>query len=291
MICPKTSTPSLWVGSEEEPKPQPSLKPPEETVVSEEDQKKIEVLIQKRKFLKSNTKEYNNITAQISFWKHRDRVREYQKRNRSVMSERTRIWRKQNPQGRISHSRKNIPQRTAWARANPEKRREISRRYYNNHKPPPKPKKPLSQSWINTYRRNARKTDIQVMLKDRLRATMNRAFRRNWIKKPARTEALLGCTIDEAKAHIELQFSPGMSWSNRASFVIDHHVPICKFDLRDKEEVLLCFNWRNLKPLTQVENSEKSATMPDILPSWLPPHIAARIISRSAQTRPAHHPS
>lgn len=111
---------------------------------------------------------------------------------------------------------------------------------------------------------------------------MNRAFRRNWIEKPARTEALIGCTITEAKSHIEGQFVNGMSWQNRRSFVIDHLVPVAAFDLRDTEEVRWAFNWRNLRPITQHENAVKSDTLPSPLPDWLPAHISEKITERRA---------
>lgn len=136
----------------------------------------------------------------------------------------------------------------------------------------------------NAYLRRRRREHPQFLLADRLRASANRAFRRNWIKKPARTEALLGCTIAEAKAHIEAQFVNGMSWKDRASFVIDHVVPVVAFDLRDAEEVKWAFNWRNLQPITPHQNAVKSDTIPSPLPSWLPPHIAQRILARQVIT-------
>lgn len=140
---------------------------------------------------------------------------------------------------------------------------------------------PKYRKRINAYQKARRKQSVEYSLKDSLRASMNRAFRRNWIRKPYRTEALLGCSITEAKAHIEKQFVDGMSWENRRSFVIDHWVPIIAFDLTDEEEVVWAFNWMNLRPLTPYENHVKSDTLPNPLPSFLPSHIAARILSRA----------
>jgi hypothetical protein len=133
---------------------------------------------------------------------------------------------------------------------------------------------------VRAYQRRRRREDPLFSLVGALRASTSRAFRRAWVKKPARTEALLGCTIAQAKAHIEAQFVNGMTWQDRRSFVIDHHVPIAAFDLRDAEEVALAFCWRNLRPLTQRENATKSATLPSPLPAWLPGHIAARLLAR-----------
>lgn len=139
----------------------------------------------------------------------------------------------------------------------------------------------------NARLRRRRRENVQFGLADALRSTMNRAFRRNWIDKPAKTEELLGCTISEAKDHIEKQFINGMSWENRRSFVIDHIVPVVAFDLRDKEETRLAFNWRNLQPLTPQDNSTKQGKIPSPLPSWLPAHIAEMIISRQPRHLPA----
>lgn len=130
------------------------------------------------------------------------------------------------------------------------------------------------------YETKKRREDHNYVFMRRLRARQQCAFESQRLKKSSKTMVILGCTIDEAKAHISSQFKPGMSWDNRESFCIDHVVPIAVFDLRDAEEVALAFNWRNLQPLTHHENHIKYTTLPDPLPAWLPPHIAQRIKSR-----------
>lgn len=148
-------------------------------------------------------------------------------------------------------------------------------------------KTPKYKEKANERLRKRRRENVQFALADSLRATMNRAFRRNWIKKPHRTEALLGCSFSDAKRHIESQFVNGMSWQNRRSFVVDHIIPVVAFDLRDPEEVRWAFNWRNLQPITFHDNAVKSDSLPNPLPSWLPAHIAERINSRQQERRPA----
>lgn len=39
---------------------------------------------------------------------------------------------------------------------------------------------------------------------------------------------------------------------------VDHIRPCASFDLTDKEQQLVCFNWRNLQPLWSSENISKS---------------------------------
>lgn len=152
-------------------------------------------------------------------------------------------------------------------------------------------KTPGAKARVRLYNQRRRMEDIEFALAGRLRASMNRAFRRAWVKKPTRTEALLGCTIAEAKTHIESQFTNGMSWEHRKSFVIDHCVPVAAFDLRDSEEVKWAFNWRNLRPITSHENAVKSDKLPTPLPTWLPTHIAERVRQRAVKSAPPSHPT
>lgn len=91
---------------------------------------------------------------------------------------------------------------------------------------------------------------------------------------------LVGCSVEELKSHLERQFTNGMSWDNRASWHIDHYVPVSVFDLTNPEEQAWAFNWRNLRPMYMRENIQKSDTIPDPLPDWLPIEIRQRILAR-----------
>jgi hypothetical protein len=50
-----------------------------------------------------------------------------------------------------------------------------------------------------------------------------------------------------------------MSWDNYGKWHVDHIRPCASFDLSDKEQVLQCFNWRNLQPMWASENMSKGA--------------------------------
>lgn len=258
-------------------------KPSEPMVVSEADQKRIDQLLQQRLPHRKGTKEYKKLTDAIYYLRHRSKMdaatRAWHKSHPLRMREFHNQWRLKNPTKAIATSRRNAHKRQEWANKNRQRRREIALGYYYRHRPPLK-QRVLKNTTIAIYSRNRRKTDIQFVLAGRLRASIGRAFRRNWVDKPYRTEALLGCTIIEAKAHIESQFINGMSWENRSTWHIDHSVPIVAFDLRDPEEIQWCFNYRNLQPLLGRENLKKQATIPNPLPDWLPTHIAERIRQR-----------
>lgn len=77
------------------------------------------------------------------------------------------------------------------------------------------------------------------------------------IGKTARTELLLGCTWQELQAHIERQFLPGMSWSNRVDWHMDHKRPCVSFDLADAAQQRECFHYSNLQPLWKADNLSK----------------------------------
>lgn len=79
--------------------------------------------------------------------------------------------------------------------------------------------------------------------------------------KPAQWRILLGYTIDELRAHLERQFSRGMSWDNYgAMWQIDHIVPLASFDFKSVEDSDFAAAWAlsNLRPLSKKANREKS---------------------------------
>ena len=78
--------------------------------------------------------------------------------------------------------------------------------------------------------------------------------------KSSSTEELIGCTIEDARAYIESQFSEGMTWGNHGQWHIDHRRPCATFDLVDEDEQKKCFHYTNLQPLWATENLGKGAS-------------------------------
>ena len=69
---------------------------------------------------------------------------------------------------------------------------------------------------------------------------------------------LLGCTIEDCRAHLEKQFSDGMSWINHGEWHIDHRKPCASFDMTNGDEQKICFHYTNLQPMFASENISKS---------------------------------
>ena len=91
-------------------------------------------------------------------------------------------------------------------------------------------------------------------LRSRQRAALNGGL------KAAPTMELLGCTAEQARQHLENQFTDGMSWDNYGLYGwhIDHIIPCASFDLSDPEQQKECFHYTNLQPLWAEDNLKKS---------------------------------
>lgn len=82
-------------------------------------------------------------------------------------------------------------------------------------------------------------------------------------QKCASTLELMGCTLEELRAHIETQFETPMTWENRGIvWHIDHIVPFNAFkgELDNEKSLRIVCWYRNLQPLLEKENLEKSGT-------------------------------
>ena len=70
-----------------------------------------------------------------------------------------------------------------------------------------------------------------------------------------------GCSANFIRAHIEKQFTKGMTWDNYGEWHIDHIMPCAQFDLSNQMHADICFNWQNLRPLWAKDNVAKGDTI------------------------------
>lgn len=106
----------------------------------------------------------------------------------------------------------------------------------------------------------ARKSTPLGNLMARLRQRTGKAFTRGGFKKGSKTEEILGCKWEFLKAHIEAQFTEGMSWENRRLWHIDHIIPLSS--AKDEGTLLKLCHYSNLQPLWWRDNISKGAKMP-----------------------------
>jgi hypothetical protein len=133
---------------------------------------------------------------------------------------------------------------------------------------------------IEKYRASNRKSSTRPEAKERAKNSVKRKYHsdqqfrqakviRNLTyavlvgrnRNPSTALALFGCTRDEARAHIQDQFGPGMSWENYGQWQIDHKRPLSAFDLRNPEERAAASHFTNLQPLWAFENQSKGSRL------------------------------
>lgn len=117
----------------------------------------------------------------------------------------------------------------------PERRREIYRKHVERQGPKHRLRLAVS-AYIATLLRNAGQS-----------------------KRGSSWEAILGYSSAELAAHIERQFTKGMSWNNYGEWHLDHIVPVSAFAFSapDDPEFLACWALTNLRPMWAAENMSK----------------------------------
>jgi hypothetical protein len=120
------------------------------------------------------------------------------------------------------------------------------------------------RNWKRIYAE--RLADPQKRLRGSLSSAICIQLRAGGTKKETTVTKLIGCTIPEFMAHIERQWTRGMSWKNWGRkgrcWQLDHRKPVSSFDLTDPIQRAACFHYTNYQPLWMPENLRKSAKDP-----------------------------
>lgn len=133
---------------------------------------------------------------------------------------------------------------------NIEAHRECSRNYYHNNKDVVREKR-------RVYEKKRYKHDLDYRFRRNARRRILHALQNQDSYKEGSTVSLLGCTIHEAREHIEKSFTDNMSWNNMGKWEIDHIIPCASFDLTDPEQQKKCFHYSNLQALWAKDNKVK----------------------------------
>lgn len=80
-------------------------------------------------------------------------------------------------------------------------------------------------------------------------------------KKVYRTFQYLGYTKADFVAHIERQFTNGMTWDNYGKWHVDHIVPVAHFVRNGITDVRTINALSNLQPLWKLDNLRKSDSL------------------------------
>lgn len=134
------------------------------------------------------------------------------------------------------HKLEKVATAKAWRAENIEKWREYSRDYIHNR----------------------RERDVVFALHDRISTALYSQLKKN--KNYKGVFDILGYSAEELKAHLESQFTGGMSWENMGEWHIDHIIPKSFFVFAgtNDTEFRMCWRLENLQPLWAKDNLQKS---------------------------------
>jgi hypothetical protein len=139
---------------------------------------------------------------------------------------------------------------------NKEKVKESVRRYKQENK---EKVKEYNKKYDKIYISNKLKTNSFYKFKHNTRNLILMSFKRgvNQYKKNAKTESILGCTIEEFKIHIEKQFKDNMSWENQGKWHLDHIKPLAL--AKTEKQVIELNHYTNFQPLWAIDNLSKGS--------------------------------
>lgn len=132
-----------------------------------------------------------------------------------------------------------------WLATNRKIKQKADRDYYAKNSTEKK-------AYIAQYR----KSNTLYGMAHRVRTLINTGLKKRGYGKRSKTNDILGCSYSEFVAHIERQFTEGMNWDNRASWHIDHIVPVSS--AANEAELLKLNHFSNLRPLWAADNLRKS---------------------------------
>jgi hypothetical protein len=117
----------------------------------------------------------------------------------------------------------------------------------------------ILSKYSTEYFYKRKQVDSLFKLKCSIKTNICGAFKRgtNQFKKTARTEEILGCTIEEFIKYIESKFTEGMTIDNHGEWHLDHINPLA---LATTEEEVVCLNhYTNFQPLWAIDNLIKGS--------------------------------
>lgn len=163
----------------------------------------------------------------------------------------------------------------AWTAENRGKTRANARRYHvkNRERINAAKRTPEYREWQREHKR--RKNGgraMEVVLAERridpaikrIRGYMRNRLR-HVIRRPVkvRQDRIVGCDHRQLKAWLEQRFHSGMTWENYGRvWEVDHEIPLCRFDVRREDQMLIASHYTNLRPMLKQANKEKHGKLP-----------------------------
>jgi hypothetical protein len=201
-----------------------------------------------RRYREKNREEYNK------------KQRERWENNKETYKEYNKISYLKNKKWHEEYRAKNKEKISLYRQEHQEHLNELARIRYAKNKDKHREYRQQNKERLNEHnkkwQKKARKTNSLFRIKSLFRSAVLQSFKRIGLNKPTNTEKLMGCTAEEAKAHIESLFQEGMTWENYGEWHIDHIRPVCTFT---EVDIHLMNNIKNLQPLWAEDNFKKSS--------------------------------
>ena len=183
------------------------------------------------------------ICIQCAISKNRVDFRDNRSKCRECEKADERAYRKSNNKAKI------------WATENKERMQELQSDWHQNNKPK------INEKFVERYH-----TDPEFKVK---KNTHRRLLA--LIQKDDSTKVYLGTSYGFVKEWLEFCFTTEMNWENYGKYWhVDHVIPLNTFDLLDKSNQLIAFNWKNLMPYKKEDNMSKHDS---IIPKQIKMHI------------------
>jgi len=181
---------------------------------------------------------------------NKDKLKDYLRKYREKNKDYLRKYREKNRKYREENKDKLRESGKKYREENKDKIRQRNKKYFAENKDK------LIEGISKRY-----KKDPNFRLKKLISYRVREELKKNNIKKISKSPELLGCTVQEAREHLEKQFKEGMTWENHGLYGwhIDHIIPCASFDLTDPDQQKKCFHYTNLQPLWAKENLIKGA--------------------------------
>lgn len=140
-----------------------------------------------------------------------------------------------------------------WRKENPDKARAIQERHYRLH--PDRVRQLTAARGAKRYRAHKHSPDFALRLR------VGNQIRKRLMSGAGGGFSLLDYSPAELRAHLERQFTRGMTWDNYGEWHIDHIVPLASFTITGPDDPELRRAWAlpNLRPLWATDNLRKGA--------------------------------
>jgi hypothetical protein len=199
---------------------------------------------QNKEKISNQRKIYREQNKEKIKYRNKQKNKIYRINNREKLLERSKKYRQENKDKILNYQKK-------YRQENKDKILQSNQTYYKNNKEKIREK-------LRIYEKERKKTDQLFKFKHNIRINISNSFKRgtNQFSKKAKTETILGCTIEEFIVYIQNKLTEGMTIDNHGEWHLDHIIPLASADT--EEDVIKLCHYTNYQPLWAADNIRKS---------------------------------